>query len=185
MALVVDRSRRQSGLLTRRSASRLATATRRRGSTTGRPGRTYFEGPNFTASGDALEPDEVLFAERLVALNERLAWIPKGSDGGDRLGPFPTNDFIWLSHNKLKVEQKALLPETPADAVHIARQIAKATGKNKRRHTVDFVVVDIGERELADDARSKLEAYNLVAVRPVRGLWIMAQGQLHHIVLRS
>ena len=143
------------------------------------------EGPNFTASGDALEPDEVLFAERMVALNERLAWIPKGSDGGDRLGPFPTNDFIWLSHNKLKVEQKALLPETPADAVHIARQIAKATGKNKRRHTVDFVVVDIGERELADDARSKLEAYNLVAVRPVRGLWIMAQGQLHHIVLRS
>lgn len=135
------------------------------------------EGPNFTANGEVLQPDEVLFVERMVAKDERLSWIPTGSNGTDDVGTLPTNDFTWHNRDGMEVEHKALSSGTPVDLDHIARQVRNALTKNKRARTVDNVIVDIGDRDLTpgllDDLRS-----HFAPPRKFSRLWVMSRGEL-------
>lgn len=136
------------------------------------------EGDSFTANGETLEPAEVRFAERMVRSGERLSWIKTGSNGSDRVGTMPTNDFHFWTGGEVEVEHKALDLGTPVDARHIARQITKAARKNKRRLIVRLVVVDLGSHDLDPADRLALQDYNLTAQRPIEGLWLMIHGQL-------
>ncbi|WP_418060800.1 hypothetical protein [Pimelobacter simplex] len=150
------------------------------------------EGERFTAAGEALEDDEVRFAERMVTgLGQRISWIPTGSNGSDKIGTLPANDFVWHTSTEfdpslpvdLLVEHKGLRATTPVDAKHIARQIAKATAKNKRRPTVANVVVDVGDRDVAPEALVALRDYNRTAGRTIERLWVMSHGRLIWIPL--
>lgn len=142
------------------------------------------EGPQFAAQGTRLDPAEVRFVERMVSIGERLRWIPPGSNGSDAVGTLPTNDFVWLSRQAIEVEHKALLDTTPTDFKHMARQVAKATGKNARREIVRTVILDLGDRVTSADVLEQLARYNDRAERKVRALWIMSRDQLTKVQLR-
>lgn len=138
-------------------------------------------GGQFQSSGERLEPDEVLFAERIIALGDQIAWVATGSNGVDAIGTLPTADFIWLRAGTMAaiaVEHKGLDETTPVDFRHIARQIKKALAKNKRRHTVDYVMVDIGDRALPSEVLDELAQFYGIQPAPLKGLWVMTFGRL-------
>ncbi len=138
---------------------------------------------------EMLPPLEVEFGERMHALDEDISWISQ-ANSKDRTDPvtgklLPVHDFRWKRFATkaepagTEWEHKALEPETPVDAVHIERQITKATKKGKVR-----VVVDVGDRPLPDGALEELRGYNLRPERPsAAAVWVMSQGQLFEIDL--
>ncbi|WP_161605503.1 hypothetical protein [Pimelobacter simplex] len=140
----------------------------------------------FTASGETLQPEEVVFVERMLALGHELAWIATGSNGVDEVGTLPTNDFIWVgaaaAGAALQVEHKAIAANTPADVKHIARQIRKALHKNQRRLIVTNVVIDLGDQPVTDETLAELAKLYGAAPRPLERLWVMSRGRLHRVL---
>lgn len=132
-----------------------------------------------------MTPDEERFVERMSALDERISWIRVGSNGSDRLGTLPTNDFVWHSRGGIEVEHKALAVDTPIDIKRLTRQIRNAMAKNKRRWIVSTVVLDLGTRSLPSDVALALADYNRVAVRRPTGLWVMSATGLSEVVLKE
>lgn len=136
-----------------------------------------------------LPPLEVEFGERMHALDEDITWISQ-ANSNDRKDPatgklLPVHDFRWKRFatndepTGTEWEHKGLEPDTPVDAVHIERQITKATRKGKLR-----VVVDVGDRALPDGTLEELRSYNLRPERPsASAVWVMSQGQLFEIDL--
>lgn len=153
--------------------------------------RDQLEGPAFTAAGEPLDSDEVRFAERMVTgLGQRISWIPTGSNGTDKIGTLPANDFVWHTSSDydpalpagLLVEHKGLRADTPVDFKHIVRQIKKALGKNKRAHTVDNVVVDVGERDVDPNVIAEMADFYDIQPKPLQRLWLMSRGQLIRVL---
>lgn len=142
------------------------------------------EGESFTANGEFLEPDEVLFAERMVLdRHERLSWIQTGSNGADAKGTLPTADFIWHSLDAVSVEHKGLRPDTPADLTHVMRQIRKALNKNARRPgTVDRVLIDLGERPVPVGLLNEL-ATEYSGTTALAQLWVATRDSIHEVPL--
>ncbi|NNG36936.1 hypothetical protein [Nakamurella aerolata] len=90
--------------------------------------------------------------------------------------------MVAASRRDIEAEHKGLSETTPADAVHIGRQIAKATAKNKRRKTVHTVIVDIGARDVTNEEFAALQRYNDTAERRIGELWLLAQGTLRQVL---
>lgn len=140
-------------------------------------------------AAEMLPPLEVEFAERMHALDEDIAWISQANSKA-RKDPatgklLPVHDFRWKRFatadepSGTEWEHKGLEPDTPVDAVHIARQITKATRKGKVR-----VVVDVGDRPLPGGTIEELRGYNLRPERPsATAVWVMSQGQLFEVEL--
>lgn len=140
-------------------------------------------------AAEMLPPLEVEFAERMHALDQDISWISQANTE-DRVDPEtgffrPIHDFRWRRFatddepTGTEWEHKGLEPDTPVDAVHIARQITKSTRKGKVR-----VVVDVGDRPLPDGTLKELRSYNLRPERPsAAAVWVMSQGQLHEVDL--
>lgn len=144
----------------------------------------------FVSNGEPLAPGEIDFAERMVFGGEQIEWIKSGSrklTSTERVltegKTPPDNDFIWLSNGGILVEHKGLEPTTPVTYKAIARQIAKATEKNAKIHTVDNVIVDVGDRDVSREILDGLRDYNLIAERPIKRLWVMSHGRLIRIQL--
>lgn len=136
------------------------------------------ESSTFTTNGESLQPDEVVFAERMVAGGHSLSWIKAGSAGADKLGPLPTNDFVWHSRGDIVVEHKSLRAETPVDLTHITRQIRNALKKNARAPVVRNVIIDIGDRDVPNSVTNVLKEPDFSARAKIDGLWLMSYGHL-------
>lgn len=142
------------------------------------------EGPNFASNGESLEPEEIVFAERMVQdLRQSLSWIPTGSNGTDELGTLPAADFVWQSLGNVVVEHKGLLPSTPVELKFVMRQIKKALHKNARRPgIVERVLIDLGDRPiptgLVNDLTDKYRENP-----DLRQLWVMSRDVITEVPL--
>ena len=135
--------------------------------------------------GKRLEPDEVVFCERLarihpdIPLHEQIEWLPDGQRINGKTQP--SNDFIWLSMGGIEVELKSTGSPTS-----ITTRIWKAV--NQAWVSNGFVkenfVVDIGDLKLTDDLRNTLAGYNLSeSGRPVKRIFVMWQRRIEEITL--
>lgn len=136
------------------------------------------EGPNFTAAGDVLKPHEVEFAERALAAGERMRWIPQAKSS-------PTNDFVWVSRGGIEVELKSVV----ANAKSIHRRIDDAViraAKHWEPMAKSRFIIDIGDAALTEQLREDLAGHN-VGRRNYRitQLWVMSQGRIEEIALRT
>jgi hypothetical protein len=129
--------------------------------------------------GERLQPHEIVFVERFLALGHRLEWIPRNSHGPT--GILPTNDFVWLDNDLLVCELKATQPRFVSIRGRIASAVSKA---EKQGVTKENFVIDLGDQPLTVELRGELARYNAGRRNQhISRMWVMAQGRLEQIAL--
>lgn len=121
-------------------------------------------------NGEALEPREVKFAERMVARGEEIEWIakPKPTPSAPEIPPSP--DFRWRGGTwELKSGQN---PKTLRKVISSKARRAEAAGAPIRRF-----VVDIGDARTSRKIESGLRLYNRDRdAGLIEELWLMSDG---------
>jgi len=121
--------------------------------------------------GEALEPDEIVFCERLVAhypateASSIVEWRSSrrySEDGALQ----PSNDFVWLNGGGDEWELKS--PEAP-DYAAIKRRIRDDRRKGKTRF-----MVDVGSSHLDPELLAALTRYK--QLRSIEGLVVMSEN---------
>jgi hypothetical protein len=156
------------------------------GATRGRPGgdsRAYWKARQDSLpvdfSGERLEPQEVVFAERFIGLGHHPRWIPK-----DTVARRSTNDFEWTNNGGIEVELKA----TRATYKAIHGRIVDAASRAMRNHGVvkSNFMIDLGTHELTAELREQLTGFNVGRRKyRIERLWVLDRAGLHEIVLRT
>ena len=130
--------------------------------------------------GETLEPDEIVFYERLgkiygEPLAEIVDIIPR-----DKMMK-PTNDFLWLIRDGVATEIKS---PTIGDYVHAERRIWNATIKAAEQGVVkDVFVVSYGDLPLVDGTIELLAAYNENhTTGKIRELWVLIGESLVQLI---
>ena len=130
--------------------------------------------------GETLEPDEIVFYERLGKIyGEPLAdivdIIPR-----DKMMK-PTNDFLWLIRDGVPVEIKS---PTVSDYGHAERRIWNATIKAAEQGIIkDVFIVNYGDLPLSADAIELLASYNENhATGKIRELWVLVGERLTKLI---
>jgi hypothetical protein len=126
--------------------------------------------------GETLNPAEIQFCEKFIALGQEIEWIPTG-------GWVSTNDFIWLNHGGKEFEQKT----TRANyAVIHGRMVDAASRAAKHNVVKERFMIDLRDELLTEDLAHSLEGFN-VGRRKYRltELWVMSAGRLYEINLQT
>lgn len=134
--------------------------------------------------GETLYPREIEFVERFQRLGHRIEWIER--DRRDASGLLlPTNDFVWLSHDRTPTELKSTVPKYRSIRDHLRRTVVKA---DRRGITKDTFVIDLGRQRLSPKLSEQLALYNQrVEAGQIRELWVLSLdgARLDHIRLRT